>query len=222
MAKDDDFGPPIIDSFNLGSFDAGSPRGSPGREPKSYRRPAERGSPSFDRSLYRYRSSAPLPPVYPSHPPPTGYYGAPPHSAPTTGYGAPPTSRPPPPGYGFPPGYHTTSYPADQPPWTSPRAYDYDRGQHTLKSPAPYSGRAGPASPVTKRRWEGTPEKDKSKGRSPFRSPMSPGSSKVRSLAKLSCDSIHTVTHMLFRRNSRGRQYGAQARQVLECTVALV
>jgi hypothetical protein len=157
MPKDDDFGPPIMDCLNLGSFDTGSPP----RDPKTYRRPSERGSPLYNRSVYRYRSSPP-----PGYPPPPGYYS-----------GLPP-GHPPPPGYGYPPSYHSAQYTSDLQPWLSPRAYEYDRAPVAAK-PA-YESRD--ASPVSKksRRWEGTPEKEKSKVRSPFRSPISnPGSAKV-------------------------------------------
>jgi hypothetical protein len=155
-AKDDDFGPPILDCLNLGSFDTGSPP----RDPKTYRGPSERGSPVYNRNVYRYRSSPP--PVYP---PPPGYYSG------------PPQGLPPPPGYGYS-SYHSAPYSSDQQPWLSPHAYEYDRAPVPAKPP--YESRD--ASPVSKksRRWESTPEKDKSKVRSPFRSPTSnPGSAKV-------------------------------------------
>lgn len=198
MSNDDYFGPPILD---LGSFDTGSPP----RDPKAHRRPSERGSPSYNRNIYRYRASPP--PGYTQNQPPAGYYGGPPPGVP-------------PPGYGYPPPYHSSGYQPDLPPWSSPRAYDYERPPPPHKPP--YESRN--ASPISKkaRRWESTPEKDKSKVRSPFRSPVSnPGSAKVSyspfctwTLIRTTVAETHRFTS--HRRNSRGRPFGelARARQV--------
>ena len=157
MSNDDYFGPPILD---LGSFDTGSPP----RDPKAHRRPPERGSPSYNRNIYRYRPSPP--PGYPQNLPPPGYYG-----------GGPPPGAPHP-GYGYPPPYHASSYPSDLQPWSSPQAYDFERPPPPHK-PAYEARNASPTSKKA-RRWDGTPEKEKSKSRSPFRSPPSnQGSAKV-------------------------------------------
>ena len=169
MTNDDYFGPPILD---LGSFDTGSPP----RDSKAHRRPPERGSPPYSRNIYRYRSSPP--PGYTQNQPPAGYYSGPPPGGP-------------PPGFGYPPPYHSSGYPQDLPPWSSPPAYDYERPPPPHKPP--YESRN--ASPISKkaRRWEGTPEKEKSKVRSPFRSPVSnPGSAKVSNSPPCSCGLNHT------------------------------
>ena len=74
--KDDDFGH-SIEFLPLDSFDSGSPP----PETKQFKRPAERGSPTRSRSIYRYRGS-PTPSYANSYPPPAYYTG--PH---TTVYG---------------------------------------------------------------------------------------------------------------------------------------
>jgi hypothetical protein len=201
---EDDFGPLISDCLNLGSFaDDSPPRG----ETKAYRRGAS--PPSYRYGGYRTSPRAAAPSSYQQQP---SYYSAPP--AQQQGYS------------NYPGGYHPPPYGGNDqqpPPWASPRPYDYDNA----RSKEPPYGRATSPPSKKSRRWEGTPEKNKSKSmRSPFRSPMSnPGSAKVRYL--LLCRGICTyilLTHMLccFHRNSRNLRSGAvQVLPVLACTEAL-
>jgi hypothetical protein len=81
-------------------------------------------------------------------------------------------SQSPHPGYGYPPPYHASSYPSDpQPAWSSPQVYDFGRPPPPHK-PAYEARNALPTSKKA-RQWDGTPEKVKSKVRSPFHLPPS-------------------------------------------------
>ena len=173
MKSDEDFGADLDDCLNLGSFGEDSPLrpGYPRRSPPRSSPP--NASTSGESGGYSYRgmpSSA-----YPTNPP-SFYAGTP---------------------YGHP-GYHGPPY-GEHPPWASPRTYDYDRPyHHSASKTQPPSREYEPlrdtrleASPSSKqsRRWDRdqTPEKQKARIRSPFRSPLSnQGSAKVRLLTKLS------------------------------------
>jgi hypothetical protein len=157
--KDDDF-EHSIEFMPLDSFDSGSPP----PETKTFKRAAERGSPTRSRSIYRYRGSPP-PSYTTNHPPPAYYTG--PHP------------------YGYQPYFHPTHFPNDQPPpWSSPQIGEYERvppppdhsSRDKRRDESPNSDKPG--------RWVATPERGKS--RSPFRSPTSnQGSAKVSLCLKL-------------------------------------
>lgn len=97
---DDDFGPPIVDCINLGSF---------AEDDLPLRRASPKASPTYQKDRYHYRRSSPppsYPPPPPSHHPGGGYYNSNSQSHYYSGY------------------YPSQRYSSDQP-WSSPPAYDY-------------------------------------------------------------------------------------------------